>query len=32
MSKSLVGQQIKSYNVVKKLGEGAFAIVYQGLD
>lgn len=27
-----IGQRIKSYNFIKKLGEGAWAIVYEVFD
>jgi hypothetical protein len=32
MNKKLVGQKIKSFNFTKIIGEGAWAIVYLGID
>lgn len=32
MSKSLLGKKLKTYNLIKQLGEGAFATVFQGVD
>ena len=32
MAESLLGKKIKSFNVVKLIGEGAYAVVFQAID
>lgn len=32
MPTTLLGQKIKTFNLIQKLGEGAFAVVFKGVD